>query len=311
MSLAIVFPGQGSQAVGMLSDLNAKQPMIKSVFEQASDNLGFDLWEMVRNGPKEELDRTENTQPALLAGGVAIWRIWQQAGGIMPAVLAGHSLGEYTALVAANVLEFDDAITLVRDRGRYMQQAVPAGHGAMAAILGLQDDKVMEVCSNNSTGETVSVANYNSPGQVVIAGHTGAVERAAEAARRAGAKRVIMLDVSVPSHSILMKEAAEKFSLRLTAVAFSNAEIPVIQNIDATRRTNAEAIRDALVQQIYQPVRWTDTIQSMKTAGIRTLLECGPGKVLTGLTKRIDRELKAYAVFDNESLATALTAVAE
>jgi len=295
----------------MLSDLQGHQPIVKSVFSQASDKLGFDLWGLVQNGPKEELDRTENTQPALLASGVAIWRAWQQAGGIMPVVMAGHSLGEYTALVAANVLDFGEAVTLVRDRGRYMQQAVPAGQGAMAAILGLQDEQVTSICAENSTTDVVSVANFNSPGQVVIAGHSAAVGRAAEAARQAGAKRVVMLDVSVPSHCALMKEAAEKFSRRLAGINFSDAEIPVIQNVDATRRTNASEIRNALVQQIHQPVRWTDTIQCMKSAGIRQLLECGPGKVLTGLIKRIDRELNTYAVFDGESLTTALSAVTE
>lgn len=311
MSLAIVFPGQGSQAVGMLSELEENQSIVKSVFHQASDKLGFDLWDMVKNGPKEELDRTENTQPALLASGVAIWRIWQHSGGTMPTVMAGHSLGEYTALVAANVVDFGDAVTLVRDRGRFMQQAVPAGKGTMAAILGMQADQVMEICSQNSTNEIVSVANFNSPGQVVIAGHAGAVERASEAARKAGAKRVVMLDVSAPFHCVLMQEAAEKFSHRLAEVSFHDAAIPVIQNVDAIQRTEAEAIRNTLVQQIHQPVRWTDTIQGMKSAGVRKVLECGPGKVLTGLTKRIDREIDAYAVFDNESLAKALTAVAE
>lgn len=308
MSLAIVFPGQGSQAVGMLSQLGEKQSIVLSTFQQASDKLGFDLWDMVTNGPKEELDRTENTQPALLAGGVAIWRIWQQSGGAVPAVMAGHSLGEYTALVAANVMDFGDAVTLVRDRGRLMQQAVPAGTGAMAAILGMQDEQVMEVCAQNSKNEIVSIANFNSPGQVVIAGHTGAVKRVADSAGKAGAKRVVMLKVSVPSHCILMREAADNFAHRLAEVPFCDAEIPVIQNVDATQRTDAEAIRNALIQQIHQPVRWTDTILRMKSAGIRKLIECGPGKVLTSLTRRIDREIDAYAVFDNNSLAIALAA---
>lgn len=294
----------------MMADLGDSHALVKATFQQAADILGLDLWDLVINGPKEELDRTENTQPALLTSGVAIWRIWQQSGGVQPDVMAGHSLGEYTALVAAEVLDFSDAVTLVRDRGRYMQQAVPAGQGAMAAVLGLQDDQVQAVCDQNCTTGVVSVANFNSPGQVVIAGQTGAVEQAAEAARQAGARRVVMLDVSVPSHCSLMKDAAESLSQRLSEVPFSNARIPVIQNVDATRRTDANEIRNALLLQIQQPVRWTDTILGMKTSGIRTVIECGPGKVLTGLSKRIDRDIKAYAVFDNESLAAALTAEA-
>lgn len=290
-----------------MADLGDSHPIVKSTFQQASDILGLDLWDLVINGPKEELDRTENTQPTLLTSGVAIWRIWQQAGGVLPEVMAGHSLGEYTALVAAEVLDFSDAVALVRDRGRYMQQAVPAGQGAMAAILGLQDDQVKTVCDQNSAAGIVSVANFNSPGQVVIAGQAAAVGQAAEAARQAGARRVVMLDVSVPSHCALMQDAADNLSQRLSEVSFANAKIPVIQNVDATSRTDAGEIKNALLQQIQQPVRWTDTILGMKSAGIRTLVECGPGKVLTGLVKRIDRDIKSYAVFDNESLAAALT----
>jgi len=311
MGSAIVFPGQGSQTVGMLSAFTQNHAIIKSVFGEASERLDFDLWLLIQNGPKDELDKTENTQPAMLACGVALWKLWRQAGGIVPDVLAGHSLGEYTALVAAGALNFGDAVTLVRDRGRYMQQAVPAGEGAMAAILGLTDEQVMEICALNSVDAIVSVANFNSPGQAVIAGHTGAVAKVMDDAKTAGAKRVIMLDVSVPSHCRLMQSMTEKYSQRLAELKFSDADIPVVQNADTVQRTDSQAIKNALLQQLHQPVRWTDTILKIKALGITNIIECGPGKVLTGLIKRIDRELTAYPVFDFVTLATALTAVTE
>jgi len=311
MAVAMVFPGQGSQTVGMLMELEQKHAIVKSIFRQASDSLNFDLWSLVQNGPKKELDKTENTQPALLVCGVALWKIWRQSGGTIPAVLAGHSLGEYTALVAAAVLDFDEAVTLVRDRGRYMQEAVPAGEGAMAAILGLPDEQVVEICAQYSVNATVSVANFNSPGQAVIAGHTAAVAYVMEAAKTAGAKRTIKLDVSVPSHCALMNAVTEKYSLRLDKVKFSDAVIPVIQNADTVKRTDAQAIKNALLQQLHQPVRWTDTILKIKALGKTKIIECGPGKILTGLIKRIDRDLTVYPVFDSETMATALTALSE
>jgi [acyl-carrier-protein] S-malonyltransferase len=305
-SCAVVFPGQGSQAVSMLHDFEHQYHEIKSVFGEASDCLGYDLWSLVKNGPKEELDRTEITQPALLASGVAVLKIVQRTGGVVPAVLAGHSLGEYSALVAAEVLAFADAILLVRDRGRYMQEAVPAGQGSMAAVLGMEDAELTALCSSLCSGEIVSVANYNCPGQAVIAGNTAAVSRVMDAARSAGAKKVIRLDVSVPSHCALMQPMSEKFSIRLGAVKFNNAKIPVIQNVDAEQRTDAQTIRAALVQQLHLPVRWTDTICKIRNMGINKIVECGPGKVLSGLIKRIDRELTTYPVYDQSTLATAL-----
>lgn len=308
MSLAIVFPGQGSQSKGMLAGLEDKHPLVNVLYQTASEVLGYDLMELVMNGPEEELNKTEKTQPALLTAGVIVWQLWQQSGGERPAVLAGHSLGEYTALVAANVLDFSEAVALVRDRGRYMQEAVPAGEGAMAAILGLSAEDVETVCENNSGRGIVSVANYNSPGQVVIAGQSAAVEEAVKSAREAGAKRAVMLDVSVPSHCLLMKDVAGKFSDRLAEITFSEAVIPVIQNIDAQQRTGAVEIREALVRQLHQPVRWTETINNMKTSGVRKIVECGPGKVLTGLIKRIDRDLITCPAFDTDSLDSALAA---
>lgn len=292
----------------MLAALNDKHAIVREVYQQASAVLDFDLWALVQNGPKETLDQTENTQPALLAGSVAIWRLWQAAGGAQPTVLAGHSLGEYTALVAAGVLEFDTAVALVRDRGRYMQQAIPAGQGAMAAILGLSDQEVIDLCSRNQLQEIVSVANFNSPGQAVIAGHATAVERVAAAARTAGARKVIRLDVSVPSHCALMKDVAEKFAQRMAGVNFANAAIPIVQNVDARQRTGAEEIRAGLLQQLHHPVRWTDTIRTMKASGITRIIECGPGRVLSGLIKRIDREIIGQAVYDPETLADAVAA---
>lgn len=309
MAFAMVFPGQGSQAVGMMAELYDEHEIIPALFNTASERLGFDLWSLIRNGPKEELDKTENTQPALLACGIATWQLWRQAGGGIPKVVAGHSLGEYCALIAAGVLEFGDAITLVRDRGRYMQMAVPPGRGGMAAILGLEDEQVTEICRRFSGQSTVSVANFNSPGQVVIAGQAEAVGRAMEAAKAAGAKRTIKLDVSVPSHCALMTTAADQFSLRLSQVEFNNASIPVIQNADTEQRTEAGALKAAMPKQLHQPVRWTDTILKIKKQGILQIVECGPGRVLSGLIKRIDSELTAYPVFDSATLATTLTAV--
>ena len=306
--LAFVFPGQGSQAVGMLSPLAEDYPVIIETYSEASKALGFDLWERVQNGPESELNKTEITQPALLAAGVAMWRLWEQAGGGRPRVMAGHSLGEYTALVCAEVIAFADAVALVAERGRLMQEAVPAGTGAMAAVLGLDDDVVGECCSRAGEGQIVSIANFNSPGQIVIAGHARAVERASVLAKEAGAKRVVPLPVSVPSHCQLMEAAADKFAERLNAVTFSDGKIPVIQNVDVEVRSAAGEIKTVLVKQLHQPVKWVETILKIKSMGITDIIESGPGKVLTGLIKRIDKELNAVALTDKQSLETALAA---
>ncbi|MBY6017091.1 ACP S-malonyltransferase [Ferrimonas balearica] len=293
---AFIFPGQGSQTVGMLAELAADYPIIQATFAEASDALGFDLWQMVQDGPAEALNSTENTQPALLTASVAIWRAYCEAGGVAPTVMAGHSLGEYSALVCAGALKFDDAVKLVALRGRAMQEAVPAGTGAMAAIIGLDDDAIAKACAEAAQGEVVSPVNFNSPGQVVIAGHKDAVARAGEACKAAGAKRALPLPVSVPSHCELMKPAAEKLAAALENIEVVAPAIPVINNVDVAKADTAEAIKDALVRQLYCPVRWTETVNAMAEQGIEQLVECGPGKVLTGLTKRINKALSGTAV---------------
>ncbi|MBY5979267.1 ACP S-malonyltransferase [Ferrimonas balearica] len=293
---AFIFPGQGSQTVGMLAELAADYPIIQATFAEASEALGFDLWQMVQDGPAEALNSTENTQPALLTASVAIWRAYCEAGGVAPTVMAGHSLGEYSALVCAGALKFDDAVKLVALRGRAMQEAVPAGTGAMAAIIGLDDDAIAKACAEAAQGEVVSPVNFNSPGQVVIAGHKDAVARAGEACKAAGAKRALPLPVSVPSHCALMKPAAEKLAAALANIDVVAPAIPVINNVDVAKADTAEAIKDALVRQLYCPVRWTETVNAMAEQGIEQLVECGPGKVLTGLTKRINKALSGTAV---------------
>ena len=306
--LALVFPGQGSQSVGMLADMAASWPNIIETFAEASAVLGIDLWALVQQGPEAELNQTQNTQPAMLAAGVALWRVWQAEDGPRPALMAGHSLGEYTALVCAGSLGFTDAVALVAERGRLMQEAVPVGRGAMAAVLGLEDDKVVAVCAAAAQGEIVAAVNFNAPGQVVIAGTTRAVERAVTLAREKGAKRAVILPVSVPSHCQLMRPAAEQLAKRLAAVTLRTPVVPVIHNVDVAVHQRPEDIRDALIRQLYNPVRWSATIAAMRRQGITTLVECGPGKVLTGLTKRIDKQLEARPVFDSASLSTALMA---
>ena len=293
---AFIFPGQGSQTVGMLAELAADYPIIQATFAEASEALGFDLWQMVQDGPAEALNSTENTQPALLTASVAIWRAYCEAGGVAPTVMAGHRLGEYSALVCAGALKFDDAVKLVALRGRAMQEAVPAGTGAMAAIIGLDDDAIAKACAEAAQGEVVSPVNFNSPGQVVIAGHRDAVARAGEACKAAGAKRALPLPVSVPSHCELMKPAAEKLAAALANIDVVAPAIPVINNVDVAKADTAEAIKDALVRQLYCPVRWTETVNTMAEQGIEQLVECGPGKVLTGLTKRINKALSGTAV---------------
>ena len=306
MTIAFVFPGQGSQSLGMLADLAAVQPTVQSTFAEASEVLGYDLWQLVQQGPEADLNNTTKTQPALLASSVATWRIWNELSQIQPAMMAGHSLGEYSALVCSGALNFADAIQLVADRGAYMQDAVLAGTGSMAAVLGLEDGQIEAVCEQAAQGQIVSAANYNSSGQVVIAGHKEAVERAVELAKEGGAKRSVILPVSVPSHCALMQKAADKFAERLDTVNFEQATIPVLHNVDATERSDVSEIKLALQDQLCQPVRWVETIQKMVSKDVSTIVECGPGKVLSGLIKRIDRSLNIFPVIDPASLEKAL-----
>lgn len=309
MSLAFVFPGQGSQAVGMLAELGAGYPVVRDTFAEASALLGYDLWQLTQDGPAEELNKTHITQPAMLCAGVAAWRTWLHKGGATPAVMAGHSLGEYTALVCAGAMAFRDAVNLVAERGRLMQEAVPAGSGAMAAILGLQDEQVLAACDAAAQGEVVSAVNFNSPGQVVIAGQSAAVERAVEAAKAMGAKRAVMLPVSAPSHCALMRPAAERLAERLAAIALQSPTIPVINNVDVIAAIEPDAIRAALARQLYSPVRWVEIIGKMASDDVDSLVECGPGKVLVGLNKRINKEMKTFALFDSAGLDEALAAL--
>lgn len=309
MSLAFVFPGQGSQSVGMLADLAAAHPLVRDTFAEASSALGYDLWQLTQDGPADELNQTHITQPAMLTAGVAAWRVWQEKGGRTPVVMAGHSLGEYTALVCASALAFADGVALVAERGRYMQEAVPAGTGAMAAILGLEDAQVIEACAGAAQGQVVSAVNFNSPGQVVIAGHAAAVERAMEAAKAMGAKRALPLPVSAPSHCALMQPAAERLAQRLAGITLQAPQIPVINNVDVAAASTPEDMRQALARQLYSPVRWVETVQKMAADGVDALVECGPGKVLVGLNKRIVKEMKTFAIADTVSLDEALAAL--
>ncbi|MCL1160509.1 ACP S-malonyltransferase [Shewanella chilikensis] len=302
-NFAFVFPGQGSQAVGMLADLAEGYPVVTETFREASEVLGYDLWQLVQQGPAETLNETDKTQPALLSASVALYRAWQAAGKAAPSVMAGHSLGEYSALVCAGVLKFTDAVKLVELRGQLMQQAVPAGTGAMFAIIGLDNDAIAKACEDSAEGAVVSPVNYNSPGQVVIAGEKNAVERAAAACKAAGAKMAVALPVSVPSHCALMKPSADKLATALGDIEFSQPQIPVINNADVAQPQDAADIRDALVRQLYSPVRWTETVEAMAAMGVTELYEVGPGKVLTGLCKRINKSLTAKAVNDAASLA--------
>lgn len=311
MPFAFIFPGQGSQSVGMLAALAEAYPEVQATFATASAVLGYDLWTLVQNGPEEELNRTDKTQPAMLVAGVAVWRVWQRRGGAQPAYMAGHSLGEYTALVCAGALALEPAVAAVAERGRYMQEAVPAGQGAMAAILGLDDAAVRVACEAAAQGDVVSAVNFNSPGQVVIAGAGAAVTRALEFAKQAGAKRAVMLPVSVPSHCSLMQPAAERLATYLGNLQVTAPAIPVINNVDVAIMQDPHVIRTALVRQLVSPVRWVETIQSLARRGVNTVIECGPGKVLTGLNKRIERDMTALAVFDPASLDEALKTLTE
>lgn len=306
--LALVFPGQGSQSVGMLSELHAEFATVRDTFAEASAALGYDLWALVAHGPDTALNETHRTQPALLTASVAVYRVWLEQGGAKPAYLAGHSLGEYSALVCAGVLTLSDAVKLVEKRGRYMQLAVPAGTGAMSAIIGLDDALIAKACAEAAQGEVVSPVNFNSPGQVVIAGNKAAVERANELCKAAGAKRALPLPVSVPSHCALMKPAADKLADDLNSISFHTAVIPVVNNVDVVAPADAAAIKDALVRQLYSPVRWTESIEFLAAQGVDTVIELGAGKVLSGLIKRINKELNTASVTDVASLKDALAA---
>ncbi|MGD8570189.1 MAG: ACP S-malonyltransferase [Gammaproteobacteria bacterium] len=306
MALGFIFPGQGSQSTGMLAELAAAYPVVQQTFNTASDVLGYDLWELVQNGPEDKLNETRNTQPALLAAGVAVWRVWIEKQGAQPVVMAGHSLGEYSALVCAGALQFEDAVKLVSLRGQYMQEAVPAGQGAMAAILGLSDAQVKSACHDAAQADVVSAVNFNAPGQVVIAGNTAAVDRAIELCKEAGAKRAVKLPVSAPSHCVLMAPAADRLMKQLQNIDINAPQIPVINNVDVAVENDAETIRDALKRQLCNPVRWVDTINKMHGDGVDRLIECGPGKVLTGLNKRIEKSMTVMPVFSPETLDAAL-----
>jgi [acyl-carrier-protein] S-malonyltransferase len=307
--LAFVFPGQGSQAIGMLKDLAEAHKIVEETFQQASDVLSYDLWQLVQSGEKEELNQTIKTQPAMLTAGVAVWRVWQSQTEIVPELMAGHSLGEYTALVCSGVIDFSDGVGLVAERARLMQEAVPDGVGAMAVILGLDDDKVREVCAAAAEDQVCEAVNYNTPGQVVAAGNNEAIERMCVLAKEAGAKRAQKLPVSVPSHCALMKGAAEKMREKLSTLTIASPQVPVIQNADASAFDAAEQICDALARQLYSPVRWVETIQGFANKGITQSVECGPGKVLMGMGKRIDKRVKSLGIFDQASLQSTLEAI--
>jgi [acyl-carrier-protein] S-malonyltransferase len=310
MSFAFVFPGQGSQSIGMLAQLAGSEPVVQETFAEASEVLGYDLWQLCQAGPVEQLGATERTQPAMLTAGVATWRVWCKHGGGMPNAMAGHSLGEYSALVCSGALDFRTAVSLVQFRGQVMQEAVPSGQGAMAAILGLEDGEVEAACREAAREDVVQAANFNSPGQVVIAGATAAVERAIEVARTKGAKRAIKLPVSVPSHCSLMNPAADRLSARLQDIRISVDQAARVYNVDVRRHGDAESIRRALMKQLVKPVRWTETIQSLVDGGAKVIVECGPGRVLTGLNRRIEKnkDIAMLAIEDAQSLTQALAA---
>jgi [acyl-carrier-protein] S-malonyltransferase len=310
MTLAFVFPGQGSQSIGMLAALGAAEPVVRETFAEASEVLGYDLWQLVQSGPEAELGATERTQPAMLAAGVATWRVWLRHGGPRPVAMAGHSLGEYSALVCSEALDFREALDLVRHRGQLMQQAVPLGEGAMAAILGLDDAELELACREAAQGQVVEPVNFNAPGQTVIAGNATAVARAMEAARARGAKRAVLLPVSVPSHSSLMRDAAGRLAERLARVPLRMPNVADVYTVDVRTHASPDGIRQSLTEQLFKPVRWADTVRAMLARGATTLVECGPGKVLTSLNKRIERrpDLQLLALEDPSSIAAALAA---
>ena len=304
--LAFVFPGQGSQSIGMLAELAELHPQIRDTFAEASEGAGVDLWALSQGGPEEQLNRTEFTQPALLAASIAVWRLWNAQGGAQPAVLAGHSLGEYTALVAAGALTLHDGAHLVRLRGQLMQDAAPTGVGAMAAVLGAEDALVLDVCAEAAGSQVVVPANFNSPGQIVIGGDAAAVDRALALLAEKGVRKAVKLAVSVPSHTPLMREAANRLEAVMNGLAWQQPVLPVVQNVDAKVHDGVDAIRQALVQQLYQPVQWTGCVQALAARGVSRVAECGPGKVLTGLIKRIDKNIEGRSLATPADFAGAL-----
>jgi [acyl-carrier-protein] S-malonyltransferase len=308
-NLAFVFPGQGSQKIGMLAELASLNPTVEATFKEASDVLDYDLWQMIQQGEQADINLTERTQPMLLASSVAIWRLWNEKGGPTPAQMAGHSLGEWSALVCAGAVEFADAVKIVRARGAYMQEAVPVGEGAMAAILGLSDEVITAACDKARDDGIVDAVNFNAPGQVVIAGSTAAVDRAIAICKEAGAKRALALPVSAPFHTSLMQPAAEQLTELVESTTFASPTIPVIHNVTAKPEQDAKAIKSLMLEQIYKPVLWVDCILALKAAGAEHFVECGPGRVLNGLTKRIDRDLKSLSTDDIASLDNALTSI--
>ncbi len=308
-SLAFVFPGQGSQSLGMLAELGAQQSVVVDTFAEASSALGYDLWALTQSGPEEQLNQTDKTQPAILAASIAIWRLWKAEGGAQPAFVAGHSLGEYSALVAAGSLPFAEAVKLVELRGQLMQQAVPAGKGGMAAILGLEDADVLAACAEAAQGEVVSAVNFNAPGQVVIAGSAAAVERAIEACKAKGAKRAMALPVSVPSHCDLMRPAAERFASSVESIEWQAPQIPLVQNVSAAVVADLDVLKRDLLAQLYSPVRWVESMVALGDRGVTSLVECGPGKVLSGLNKRCVKGVSTYNLDTPEAFAAARAAL--
>lgn len=308
--LAFVFPGQGSQSVGMLADLNNAFPVVKRTFDEASEVFGRDMWELAQQGPEQELAQTEITQPIMLIAGVAAWRAWCEASDVRPVLMAGHSLGEYTAYVCAEAISLADGVALVKRRGELMRDACPGGQGKMAAILGMEDDELKAVCAEAAQGEVVQAVNFNAPGQVVIAGHSSAVDRAIELAKQKGARKAMPLAVSVPCHSDLMKAASEELAAKLAATVIHTPVIPVVNNIDAQIELTPERIREKLIVQLYSPVLWVDSVKTMAAQGITRMVECGPGKVLSGMNKRIVRELEVFNIQDTASLEATRAALA-
>ncbi len=308
--IAFVFPGQGSQSVGMLAEFGESYPIVKQTFEEASQLLGYDLWDKMQNGPADDLSRTDITQPIILTAGVSVWRIWSELGGVKPSVMAGHSLGEYTALVCAGALSFGDAVKLVEQRGKLMQKAVPSGEGLMAAVLGLDAEKVIEVCKEAEQGQVVSAVNFNAPGQVVIAGVKEAVERACVLLKENGARRAQPLAVSVPSHCSIMKGASEELEAELMKLEIAIPEIPVIHNYNVEVAENSASVVTSLVKQLYCPVFWVDSVKKIAELGNDNIIECGPGKVLAGLNKRIAKQVPTLPVFDQNTLDKALEVIA-
>ncbi|MFT6286692.1 MAG: [acyl-carrier-protein] S-malonyltransferase [Alcanivorax sp.] len=311
-AIAFVFPGQGSQKVGMLADVYAEFDTVRSTFAEASDTLGYDMWDLIQNGEQQALNLTETTQPLLLTASVALWRAWRTENGAKPIVMAGHSLGEFSALVCADALTFSDAVQLVRQRGQFMQTAVPVGEGAMAAIIGLEDDVINRICGevSGSSGQVVAAVNFNSPGQVVIAGTTTAVDNAIEVLKASGAKRALPLPVSAPFHTDLMKPAGEKLAEALANIHILPPTLPVVHNVHAKSESDPEAIRALLVKQIYSPVQWTGCVQTILGLGVNLMVECGPGKVLSGLNRRIDKAISSFSLEEPAALRETLAELA-